>query len=178
MRIRRNSLVGAILTPVCILGSLLSFAEPNAMMLFALYLSHYSCVLSDDFDASRHYIVLLCGFYTQTIIERGFRTIFMVKKVIAFNEHHQRLAQQRARVLLCNILPHEVIPRYCFNLTSFVIVSYVLYYRLQKKGAKSVGTIVDYFEEATVMIVNISNLNEITFHLYPLLFLIFVLIPQ
>lgn len=34
---RRNIMVGGVLVPVCILGSVLSFYETNTSLLFALY---------------------------------------------------------------------------------------------------------------------------------------------
>lgn len=68
---------------------------------------------------NRHYLVLACGIYTQTNIEKNFRMSFLVRKVIAFNEHHQKRALQRAKVLVHNILPDEIIPMYALHLKCF-----------------------------------------------------------
>lgn len=91
---------------------------------------------------------------------------FLVRKVIAFNEHHQKKALHRAKMMVRNILPDEIIPMYVANLPSSRLFLILLLYRLQRKGSHHIAAMAHLVDEITIMFVNITSLNDITSHLY------------
>eukprot|EP00026_Physarum_polycephalum_P000403 Phypoly_transcript_00404.p1 GENE.Phypoly_transcript_00404~~Phypoly_transcript_00404.p1 ORF type:complete len:1606 (+),score=264.32 Phypoly_transcript_00404:80-4897(+) len=94
-----------------------------------------------------HYLIIVSTFITQAFVEKSFRSEFLIRKLIHVNVLQHRLAQHRAKLLLHNIIPQEIIPR------------------LQHSASNSEGVqgaVVELFEEATMMFVNIVNLETIT----------------
>lgn len=80
--------------------------------------------------------------------------------MLHLNNIQQKQAQHRAKLLLQNILPKEIIPRFAAPPPPLNIYGHC---RLQSAAS---GVVVDVFDEATVMFVNIINLEELTEGLY------------
>lgn len=94
------------------------------------------------------FFFLATSYFTQTSIQKSFRQQFLVTKKIQVDMYHQRVSQRRAKLLIQNILPLDIIPR------------------LQNPHNNKIA-VVDLFEQATIIFINITNLVELTENLDP-----------
>lgn len=49
---------------------------------------------------------------TQMALQKSFQMQFLSQKKIKYDMYHETITQKRAKLLLHNILPEEIIPRY------------------------------------------------------------------